>query len=235
MNIEALKQQLAEGKISKEQFLAELKKLLDAGTITQEEHDAAAQTEPGGSNPDDKGGKPGGEGLTLEQVQQMIQSETDKVRTKYAQTVKDLELQLDKLKTEKMTDEQKAEHERKKFEDQLKQREKDLLEREVKLHTVDKLRELELPLEFRDVLAGADVEATDANITSFADQWQKALKAAVDKKFKEHGDDPNKKKGKGGSDVKNPWSDEHFNLTKQAEIMKNDPELAKQLKAQAGK
>lgn len=33
--------------------------------------------------------------------------------------------------------------------------------------------------------------------------------------------------------MKNPWSKEHFNLTQQAKIMKEDPELAKQLKAQA--
>lgn len=33
--------------------------------------------------------------------------------------------------------------------------------------------------------------------------------------------------------VKNPWSKEHFNLTQQAKYLKEDPELAKQLKAQA--
>jgi hypothetical protein len=32
---------------------------------------------------------------------------------------------------------------------------------------------------------------------------------------------------------KNPWSKEHFNLTLQAKILREDPELAKQLKAQA--
>lgn len=32
---------------------------------------------------------------------------------------------------------------------------------------------------------------------------------------------------------KNPWSKEHFNLTKQAEILRDNPDLAKQLQAQA--
>lgn len=30
-------------------------------------------------------------------------------------------------------------------------------------------------------------------------------------------------------EIQNPWSDEHFNLTRQGEIIKKDPELAKQL------
>lgn len=34
---------------------------------------------------------------------------------------------------------------------------------------------------------------------------------------------------------KNPFSDEHFNLTEQGRLLKEDPELYKQLKAQAGK
>lgn len=33
--------------------------------------------------------------------------------------------------------------------------------------------------------------------------------------------------------VKNPWSKEHFNLTQQAQMLRDNPELAKQLKAQA--
>ncbi|MDF2790814.1 MAG: hypothetical protein K0S80_3915 [Neobacillus sp.] len=41
-------------------------------------------------------------------------------------------------------------------------------------------------------------------------------------------DNPNPPAG-----VKNPWSKEHFNLTQQAKILKEDPVLAQQLKAQA--
>lgn len=33
--------------------------------------------------------------------------------------------------------------------------------------------------------------------------------------------------------IKNPWSKEHFNLTEQARILKENPELAKQLQSQA--
>lgn len=34
--------------------------------------------------------------------------------------------------------------------------------------------------------------------------------------------------------IKNPWSKEHFNLTEQARILKENPELAKQLQSQVG-
>src|SRR5690606_36019732 len=34
--------------------------------------------------------------------------------------------------------------------------------------------------------------------------------------------------------IKNPWSKEHFNLTEQGRIIRENPELAAQLKSQAG-
>ena len=33
--------------------------------------------------------------------------------------------------------------------------------------------------------------------------------------------------------IKNPWSKEHFNLTEQGRILRENPDLAKQLQAQA--
>lgn len=42
---------------------------------------------------------------------------------------------------------------------------------------------------------------------------------------------PDSNKGGGGT-TKNPWSKEHFNLTEQGRILREDPELAKQLQAQ---
>lgn len=45
----------------------------------------------------------------------------------------------------------------------------------------------------------------------------------------------NNQPGSGNNAKDNPWSKEGFNLTKQAEMLKNDPEKAAQLKAAAGK
>lgn len=52
-----------------------------------------------------------------------------------------------------------------------------------------------------------------------------------DTKFK--GVTPPDGKDKGGGGQKNPWSKEHFNLTEQGKMLKENPELAKQLKAAA--
>jgi len=43
------------------------------------------------------------------------------------------------------------------------------------------------------------------------------------------GKEPNNNR-KPGSGVKNPWSKEHYNLTEQAKLLKENPELAEQLK-----
>jgi hypothetical protein len=233
MGIEALKQQLAEGKITKEQFAAELKKLLDAGSITQEEHDAAAKTDDGGG---------GGGSLTAEQVQAMIaeavkkaeQSAGDKVRTEYAAKLKAEQEEKERLLKEKMSDEEKAKFEKEKYEKELKDREDRIAAREVELHTIDKLTEAKLPLTFKPFLVGQSKEDADKNIAAFQTAWQTEVKAAVDAIFKEKGGNPGGGKGGGGSTVKNPWLKDSFNLTRQAQILKDDPDLAQQFMAQAG-
>lgn len=219
MNIEALKKQLADGEITQEQFAAELKKLLDAGTITQEEHDVAAKVDPG---------NPGG-GMSAEEIKKLLQSETDKIRTEYAKKLKAEQDKLDELKKEKMSEEEKAKFERNKLEKELKDRESALNAREVALHTIDKLTEAKLPLSFKDFLVGQTKEDADKNIASFQTAWQAAIKAEVDAKFKENGDNPGKRQG-GGTTKK--WSE--MTLTEQGKLLIENPDLAKSLAKSAG-
>jgi hypothetical protein len=238
MNLEQLKQQLAEGKITKEQFKAEVKKLLDSGAISQEQHDDAVKA----ADDESGGGAGSGSGtLTSEEVQRMIaeavakaeQSAADRVRTEYSKKNKELLEQLEELKKQKMSAEEKAEYERQQKERELREKEAELLRREVALHTVDKLRELELPLEFRDILAGSDIEDTDRRIGVFQKMWQDALKKAVDERFKNAGHDPGAGRG-GHNTVKNPWSKEHWNLTEQGRIYKEDRQKAIRMAAEHG-
>ena len=75
----------------------------------------------------------------------------------------------------------------------------------------------------------------DGKVTGLTEQL-KELKTSKAFLFKPEGDpkfkyDPNK--GEGNPKV-NPFSKEHFNLTQQAELIKNDPAQAKTLAAQAG-
>jgi hypothetical protein len=233
MGVEALRKQLSDGTITAEQFAAELKKLLDVGSISQEEHDAAVKTDPGNT---------GGGALTAEQVQAMIneavkkaeQSAGDKVRTEYADKLKKEKEEKEKLLKEKMSDQEKADFEKQKFERELKSREDALNAREVALHTIDKLTEAKLPLSFKDFLMAGSKEDAERNVSAFQTAWQAAIKAEVDAKFKDHGGNPGKGQG-GAGNVKNPWLTESFNLTKQAQILRDDPALAKQFMAQANK
>lgn len=64
----------------------------------------------------------------------------------------------------------------------------------------------------------------DEQLASIKEQYKDLFAPEVE------GKDPfNKTKTPSG--VKNPWSKEHFNLTEQAKILKENPELAAQLKA----
>lgn len=162
--------------------------------------------------------------LTMEEVQRMIQSETDKVRTDYAKKLKDAEAEAERLAKEKMTEEEKSEFERQKLQKELTEKEQVLLERELNLKAIDLLTEAKMPLVFKDFVIGADEESTRAKIKTLKTLWTEELEKAVQERFKEKG-----RKIHDTDDVdstKNPWSKEHFNLTEQARILKQDPELA---------
>ena len=88
-----------------------------------------------------------------------------------------------------------------------------------------------LPVEVVHYFVGQDEEETVNNLTALENIWQSNIEKVVSEKFKENGRivDPSKK-----DDPKNnPWSKKHFNLTEQGRILRENPELAKKLKAQA--
>lgn len=231
MGFEALKQQFLDGKLTKEEFAAQAKEFVEKGEVKQEDVDAVLN----------QGGQAGGNniGLDIQQVlsnpefldfvNKQVQSEADKVRTKAAQEKKLLEQQLDQLKTDKMTEEQKAQYERQKLEDALKEKERELNAREVAIHTVDKLTEAKLPLSFKGFLARESVEETDKAIAAFQTAWADAIKTAVDERFKQSGSDPGKGKQGGGT---KKWSD--MTMTEQGQLYRTDPAEAKRLAAADG-
>lgn len=128
-----------------------------------------------------------GQSLTIEDVQKMIQSETDKVRTEYSKKVKDLEKEKEAIKKEKMTEEEKAQYEIEQYKQQLSEKEKAIQERELNIQATDLLKENELPLDFRPFLVGKDEESTTQNIESFKSLWIKTLNEQVDQRFKNSG------------------------------------------------
>lgn len=88
-----------------------------------------------------------------------------------------------------------------------------------------------MPVELVGYFVGQDEEETINNLTALEEIWTRSIEEAVKEKFKENGRHvpPSKR----GEDTKNPWSKQHFNLTEQGRILREDPELAKKLKAQA--
>lgn len=121
------------------------------------------------------------------------------------------------------------------LEDKFNTTESELVREKLKNKTVAELSEKGLPTELADFFIGRDEERTTANLKTFETVFEAAVKKEVEKKFKKGGDDFNKGDNDKNKNVKNPWKTEHFNLTEQGRISKEDPELAKKLKAAAGK
>ena len=169
--------------------------------------------------------------LTMEDVQRMFQSETDKVRTEYSRKLKEAQAELERLKAEKMTEEEKAKYEQEKLQKELQEKEQALLQRELNLLAVDLLTEAKMPLEFKEFVVGVDEEATKAKVATLKKLWTDALEKAVQERFKEKGRNPHEPSD--ANSVKNPWSKEHFNLTEQARLLRENPELAATLRQMA--
>ena len=89
-----------------------------------------------------------------------------------------------------------------------------------------------LPVEIVSYFVGQDEDSTTNNLTALESIWQQNLEKAVEAKFKESGRTP-PNTGGGGSGQANPWKKETFNLTEQGRIIRENPELAKQMMAQA--
>lgn len=89
-----------------------------------------------------------------------------------------------------------------------------------------------LPVELVAYFVGQDEDSTVNNLTALENIWQQHLQKAVEEKFKESGRTPNQGGGGPGGQI-NPWKKETFNLTEQGRLLRDNPELARQLMAQA--
>lgn len=132
---------------------------------------------------DNKDQKP----LTIEDVEKMIQSATDRVRTEYSKKLKEKEKELEELRLASMTEEERKAEEQRKLQEILEKKEAELKLKELTLTTIELLKENELPLEAKDFLIGKDEESTKANIKAFKKMFLSALEQAVTERFKQTG------------------------------------------------
>lgn len=179
--------------------------------------------------------------LTAEELQKKIESESDKKLEKALKTAREKwqqefqeKLEQEKKEAErlaKLSEKERKEEELSKREQEVADREAKLKQKELKADAVSVLADKTLPASFADFLLADDAEKTLENINNFKAAFDSAVNEAVKEKLRQ--DTP--KAGGGSITTKNPFSKEHFNLTEQGRLLKDDPELYKQLKAQAGK
>ena len=79
---------------------------------------------------------------------------------------------------------------------------------------------------------GEDEDAISENVSALKKLVDSLVAVEVDKAFKSTGRVPGK--GKSGGTQNNPFSKDTYNLTGQMRLLQENPELAEQLKMEAG-
>lgn len=217
-----------------------LQSLLDSGAITQEEFDemikniADPEPAPEGSGEPE----PTNEPIDLDKLDKIIQSKVDKITAKLGKENADLKKQLDKEKRARMSDEEIRQLETKEREEALAEREKALLDKENRLYAVKAIKEAglddgsDISLSLVDFVMGEDETEINDKVKAFKELFDKAVAAEVKKRFKDNGRTP--QKGTDANSGVNPFKKETLNLTKQLELLRNNPELAARYQAEAG-
>lgn len=117
------------------------------------------------------------------ELQKLIQSETDKVRTKYSGEMKGLQDQITQLSMQNMTAQQKAEFENQQREATLKQRETDLNKKLLAIDTKGLLTEKGLGAELEALLTADTIEGRKAQLEVLVKTLNLKVKDEVVKKI----------------------------------------------------
>lgn len=155
-----------------------------------------------------------------------IDSEKDKHLTKGIETFKtnNLSKLVDEKVKELYPEADPKDTELAKMKKIVEQMQKDTNKKELTNKALKLAQEKKLPVELIDFLVADDEENTTKNINILGDIFAKRDETIKKELLKDNSYVP----PKGGSDfTKNPWSKDHFNLTEQGKILKENPELAK--------
>ena len=125
--------------------------------------------------------------LTHEDVEKMIQSETDRVRTEYSKKLKEKEAKLEEIEKEKMSEEEQKKYELEKYQKELAEKEQTINQKELRLKTIDLLKEKDIALDYLDVVIGTDEEDTAKRLERLVETRNKDLETFSKEKFKEVG------------------------------------------------
>lgn len=128
----------------------------------------------------------------LKAIEKMVQSETDRVRTQYTKKLKETQQELEKQKTQHMTDAEKAEYERAKWEEEKAawEAEKERQELEIKRtankhHAARVISAKGIPAELSDEFEALILDDETANIDTKADTILKLAEALAAQKVEQ--------------------------------------------------
>jgi len=143
-----------------------------------------------------------------EELAKLIQSETDKVRTKYSTEMKKLQDQLTQLQLQSMTDQQKAEFELKQKTEELAKKEAELNKKMLDLETKELVSSKGLKPELAVLLTADTIEGRKAQLEVLVKTMNLEVKEEIIKKI---GNEP------GSSNVKNDTKGYDWNKMSYAE------------------
>lgn len=214
--------------------LEELKKQLEEGNLTQEQFDEMVRILGLELNPD-----PDPEPqLEQDDIDKLIEKAVDRATNKLGNENKALREKLEKLKKTKLSAEEIAEEERREKETALAEREAAVKAAENRMFALKQIKKIgldsgdETAIQIVDLVMGEDEDAISENVSALKKLVDSLVAVEVDKAFKSTGRVPGK--GKSGGTQNNPFSKDTYNLTEQMRLLQENPELAEQLKMEAG-
>lgn len=214
--------------------LEELKKQLEEGKLTQEQFDEMVRILGLELNPD-----PDPEPqLEQDDIDKLIEKAVDRATNKLGNENKALREKLEKLKKTKLSAEEIAEEERREKETALAEREAAVKAAENRMFALKQIKKIgldsgdETAIQIVDLVMGEDEDAISENVSALKKLVDSLVAVEVDKAFKSTGRVPGK--GKSGGTQNNPFSKDTYNLTEQMRLLQETPELAEQLKMEAG-
>lgn len=214
--------------------LEELKKQLEEGKLTQEQFDEMVRILGLELNPDpDPEPQP-----EQDDIDKLIEKAVDRATNKLGNENKALREKLEKLKKTKLSAEEIAEEERREKETALAEREAAVKAVENRMFALKQIKKIgldsgdETAIQIVDLVMGEDEDAISENVSALKKLVDSLVAVEVDKAFKSTGRVPGK--GKSGGTQNNPFSKDTYNLTEQMRLLQENPELAEQLKMEAG-
>lgn len=130
--------------------------------------------------------------FTKEELERIIQSETDKVRTKYSKEIKALKEEIESFKTAQMTEKEKQEYEEKKRQEALEAKEKELKQKELNLKSYEVITEQKLDARLRPFILAEDEEKIEENAKELKLIISSIINDALQEKIKGLGREPHK-------------------------------------------